>query len=425
MSNAERLYNPNLADQGILFYPEHINNTSKTPLSIEEVSGVVNGLVGNPSAEIDPQDWDIIRTSLHTVPIEELNEQIDLLVEETGKHHLSSGSSSATLEERHKALMYIINQPEEVTPALQKVIGGVDPKEFVPYLQKIAEGIIATKNGQLPSIIDSTSVIELQAITKDLKPKEDVTIYNTLDKVTQILEEDDALLQLPPTVKPLARLLLFNALKHTSEVKSEQIQGVIERIKQFSIIEQQFSNPQIPLPTIGTEGESHMRYDESLNWIRAMGIPLYKEVSGDLWEVPLPYSYSAEVQQATFLELMKSGFIPLEQSNRVLNAHRQYPISFHINLGSNGLLPKGALSKNMGEIYKLSDALSIAHVSPERIEQRKTRIAVTVDDAKKSGKSHATENSVLRLELRVPDYRGTKSAPLLQQSQYLGGMLFA
>ena len=252
-------------------------------------------------------------------------------------------------------------------------------------------------------------------------------------RILEILKDQK---NLETTALPAIRLHLFNFLTKNPKASSKQIEKEMTHLERLSAHERKFAREQNPLPTIGIEIEvpQSSLHNEQVRILDALQIPNEQEYTMEpLHEVNPNFSYSPWVQGRVIQELASMGALPLEKkqdgNNRVIPPTSTGDVlSLHINFG----VPTGIerLTLHVDYRYKLflvSDLLTYAFTTPERVEFRKTKTSMLIKSSEESGKSKKEVDLVgpSRVELRAMEFRDYPSFRLLGEAQRLMAMVFA
>ncbi|MBI3632708.1 MAG: hypothetical protein HY226_00270 [Candidatus Vogelbacteria bacterium] len=139
---------------------------------------------------------------------------------------------------------------------------------------------------------------------------------------TAIFEKADGLVaegtksgKIPETAAVVAKMHFYNVLR-VGGITDEAMAREVSRINRLSEIEDLYSQPSNPLPTIGIEIEipgQWLNY-EKVEVLDRLKVPNRQELVGGgyLWEVRPDFSYSPLVQSRYLQELVTMEALPLE-----------------------------------------------------------------------------------------------------------------
>jgi hypothetical protein len=212
-------------------------------------------------------------------------------------------------------------------------------------------------------------------------------------------------------------LHFYNFFNQKNSPKQADFNQEIEKMRYLSQIESEVSqNPKIP--PIGIELEFPRKWisEEQCRLLDQIGISNAVESRfPGLWEVNPHFSYSAEVQARIIEELRSLGVIPREKKV----TQDKETLSLHLNFG----IPTEF--KNPTLFFKSNSralvvASSLAFVSPERMLNRKTSVAYSVQRAEPGIK-----NGNFRFELRTPEFSDYTSYRMLIELQCIVATMFS
>lgn len=240
------------------------------------------------------------------------------------------------------------------------------------------------------------------------------------------------------SLKQLLSLKLFNRYALSGSRETENVSDILEEIESMSEVELDLADPNSPLPTIGVELEvpitrEVMRLRDALSRF-GMEHGDEREI---LYEASPSYSYSPKVQAMILQELAKIGFVPMRATEDDRQQHnsdnlagykinRDDPLSLHINLGLSCFSKYYQADKFYDVMETLSDSLTLAYSSSERIRSKKHRKAFEHNKhGQRSEKIEALSEYALpiRLELKSAEFRDASSYRALYDAQYLGAAL--
>ncbi len=240
---------------------------------------------------------------------------------------------------------------------------------------------------------------------------------------------------LEDTIKPIAKLVLFNELSRSGDTGySAEAADKIRRMQQS---EESYLKIK-ELPTVGIEVECDRckLTPDKAAVLDEMRIPNKKE-GDDLREVNSGYTYSPYSQARTLEELVKFGAIPKEVGGDGKSSiNNNFTYSLHVNFGIPEELNKVfQTDKNKVDdkkTYPLTDPVTYAFISPKRIMARKTNFSVFINnDARKSKKyineieSAAGNAGPKRIEYRANEFRNYSTFRMIAETQRLAAMFFS
>jgi len=240
------------------------------------------------------------------------------------------------------------------------------------------------------------------------------------------------------SLKQLLSLKLFNRYALSDSRETEDVSDILEEIESMSKTEGDLVDPKSPLPTIGVELEvPKTREVMRLRDVLSRFDIKHNDEHEVLYEASPSYSYSPKVQAMILQELAKIGFVPMQATEDDRQQHnsdnlaghqidRDDPLSLHINLGLNCFSEYRQADKFYDVMETLSDLLTLAYSSSERIRSKKHRKAFDHNKtAEKSEKNEALSEYALpiRLELKSAEFRDASSYRSLYDAQHLGAAL--
>jgi hypothetical protein len=241
-----------------------------------------------------------------------------------------------------------------------------------------------------------------------------------------------------PTAMPAIKLYIYNFLVKNYEATKEDLEKTFIKINRLSELENEYSKENNLLPTIGVEIEvprKNLTYAKR-EILTKLEIPNESEENG-LWEVNPSFSYSPWVQARIIQELAEMEALPLE--NKTKNSQGKIVgkdlLSLHVNFGMPAEVTRRIMSDNRDEIVLMSDTLTYAFSSTDRIAGRKTATSVRWDDdakeskksinKKKKAKYLSNTDDLLRLELRAGEFRDYPTYRMLAEAQRLIALLIS
>lgn len=242
----------------------------------------------------------------------------------------------------------------------------------------------------------------------------------------------------PPTVVPAIRLHVFNFLKKNPRASSNDVSIEVNRLKHYLDLETETVKEGNPLPTIGLEieipEELFPAEFEGGAVLNSLGINTEMEVSQigpeKFIEIQTAFSYSGWVQSRMMQELVEMNVIPVENDEGGRHIEPGL-LSMHCNFGiPPGLIQKGGPEEKICK--RITDLLTFAYVSPERIAQRKTRKAslskrkdIQKTEKMQTGEGAHSNKMPLRFEIRTTEFVGQSSYRMLTEAQVLVGLVIA
>lgn len=256
-----------------------------------------------------------------------------------------------------------------------------------------------------------------------------------------------------PVPERLTPLLRFKALNDTilaaQEVSGEPPLLDPKGFRQFEkLSEKELQAEDDPhLPTIGTEVEIPHSLPVRGNRLklfeasRKLGIP--KEgTSDEEWEFAVPYTYSAEAQNAYLHELIRGGYIETEEveGGKRIKAGGRGTFSLHLNIEiPSEITQKHPASRENASmdpfhlaVTRLTFAFSSAFSSPERIKGGEYvnplhwgNLAEWSKPKRDGEEKMGDENKIRRLEIRSLEVRDKTLYRLLHEAQTLSVALFS
>ncbi len=244
---------------------------------------------------------------------------------------------------------------------------------------------------------------------------------------------------IPEKLLPAMNLHIFNDfLRRGSVVYSEkEKKEVLKKFKNF--IEEEKQAEESPyLPTIGVEVEVPSRFsvdNDVCEATKELGIP---EGCDEAWEFAPDFSYSAKTQSAIVHELIRGGFIEtendVERNGKKIRGSGDF--SLHVNLGvypdvreNLNNTDRSVRAQYENSVDVLTNALTYAFTSPERLEKRKTNTRYNTwkesSPSKKKRPEGYTNSSSNRIEIRSLEVRDKTLYRMLVESQLLGEALLS
>ena len=256
-----------------------------------------------------------------------------------------------------------------------------------------------------------------------------------------------------PVPERLAPLLRFKAFNDTvlavQEISDEPPLTDRRGFRQFEkLAEKELKAESDPyLPTIGTEIEIPRSLPVRGNRLalfeasRKLGIPK-TGTQDEEWEFAVPYTYSAEAQNAYLHELIRGGYIETEESDegKRIKAGGRGTFSLHLNIeipkdvtrGRPEFTEHAHLDPFHLAATRLSFALSSAFSSAERITNREYVHPVIWGHSsewskpkRKQARDSEDNESARRLEIRSLEVRDQTLYRLLHEIQNLSAALFS
>lgn len=240
------------------------------------------------------------------------------------------------------------------------------------------------------------------------------------------------------SLKQLLSLKLFNRYALSAGTESANVEDIISEIDLLASVEKDLANPKNPLPTIGVELEAPitqevMRLRDVLSRFDIKHNDEYEV----LYEASPSFSYSPKIQAMILQELAKIGFVPMgatldpkyHHNSDNLSGYKidhEVPLSLHINLGLSCFSKYSQPDGYYKDMEILSDSLTLAYTSPERIKNKKRKIAFDHNKPAVTSEKIAKLSShilPIRLELKAAEFRDASSYRALYDAQYLGAAL--
>ncbi len=263
-------------------------------------------------------------------------------------------------------------------------------------------------------------------------------IRENIKKIDEIMEKQK---DIDETVRPIAKLMLFNSLSQNSDIS---IENVLKKIKNISDQEKESIYVK-ELPTIGIEIECFEKFlkDEKIDILDFLDIPNRPEGENNtLREVIPDFSYGALTQAAYLQGLVHLGAVYLDSENNKYGKMQESIIySLHCSYG----IPKEVedVYAKIGEdefkkkLMSLMDALTYAYASPARVLGANFRKEVLIKIGQQGSKYENEDGSNIeldekndvvlpyRVELRSLEFRDYPTYRMLKESQRLVACKFA
>ncbi len=297
----------------------------------------------------------------------------------------------------------------------ERFIGAPRPKTQIP--EESYEGI--DDGFDLPP---EEGLFEPEITNESPKSKE----YSGLAK--RVIDFTRMFRELEPTVMPMARLHLFTFLKQNPHATDTDLANEYAEMRYYSEKEEKYMSKTNPLPTIGIEVEIP-ETEELLDYKKTFDLlDVHTDQESEmLFEVNPNFSYSPGPQARVLQELGMLDILPT-QDNPVSGEREIIPgsLSLHLNFG----VPEGLTfedSETRNHVQRVTDILTYAFVTADRIKKRKTANSVLIKSGRtqKSRKMKKQARNICRLEIRPTEFSGKSTFRLIAESQLFVGGLFA
>lgn len=254
---------------------------------------------------------------------------------------------------------------------------------------------------------------------------------------------------LPGQLGPLLKFKIFNdVVLGAEEISGEPKLGEKQGLSQFKKLAEKESAAEADpyLPTIGTEVEIPHSFPIRGNHLKLFeATRSFVEKTGSVdeeWEFAVPYTYSADAQNAYLHELIRGNYIPTEESEGkkgiIAGGKGRFPLHVNVEIPEEITQNRPADGKDPHQdpfhiaATRFSFALSTAFSSPERIAGKAYVDPVhwgnSAERSKpKRGTLSAAEGdeTIRRMEIRSLEVRDQTLYRLLHEAQTIAVALFS
>lgn len=229
---------------------------------------------------------------------------------------------------------------------------------------------------------------------------------------------------------PALRLYGYNFFTKHPQPTEENLNEFQNTCLEISNREETYAQLHNPLCTVGLELESF--YPPAIRGILSqLDIPLIKEEdpSNRLWEVMMPWTYSAETQIFMLEQLAKMRAVePIPGLGSGQRRQKRRRMALHINYAMPEEVQDSDFNDpaNKNHLYTVNDALILAFSSGKRLLEHPGPALTYDKQAERSLKTSEGKSRItFRVELRALEFTEPLTYALLYDSQRLVSTLFA